>query len=575
MEQNSGDQISFPIISDVNASRYGFTQVNNNLIFTLYKNVNDLWKNFILKNFEDFSFCYYKAMEFDAIYDKSRKRKLLTFLKSIFDQNNMDVSLVMVKAITYFLKNDVDEFNIIENIIKDILPNCCFIKKCIGGKYIWDVDPAKKFKLGIGKVFVLNYINNNFDKDATWKFIKKHCFYKNGVWVYKDGKAKEVINESVKNYLKSGGILVEEKLDSQKFEAFIPLKLLNKDVSGSARFTLEKSVGDGKRVYLKGIASTTGVDRDDERVSTNFIKKMKDVAVGLPIFVKSHRPSEIEDTIGVITDTYGDENEFGIEAKLMKAEDNENVAKIIKQLDDDILYGFSVGGKITKAFREFNETLKKEVMVIDDGELYHVLLTNQPANGETFAETISKSLNKDNNAESGREKLDKMYQYKHSSRLHKEEVDADSIDKSALPDTAYPINHQTKEVSKDYAHHFVSNDVLYLHKGLLIQAYNKAVKDKAPEHIVNHLRTHLQIIGLDKQVEEMQNIIDHLENLDDVQGVLNSLVTELTPFFKAINSVRKLNAGIDDKKKMLKHTIDEVSTKIETILSQLDVEDES
>jgi len=577
MEEYTDQQVKFQIVNGVNPKKYGFIQIRDYLIFHLYKECNDNWKKFVINNFDSFSKCYYAAMQFDATKDRARKRKLSTFLKSIFDQENFDVALVMVKAISYLLSKNIDEDLLVEKVIKEILPNCCFIKKVNhSNKYVWTIDEEKKFKSGIGKIFVLNYINNNFDKDTTWKFIKKYCFYKDGVWVYKNDKTKEIIQNAINHYIKSGGIIVEEKTVNQKFEAFIPLKLLSKDAQGSSRFVLDKDAatvgtagGTEKRKFLTGAAATTGIDREGERLSKNFIKKMKETAVDLPLFCSTHNPQDVDRTIGVITKSAGDDNTFEIEAKLVKEETNANVSKILGQMNDGVKYGFSVGGRITKAFREFNEGLKKEVLVLDDGELFHVLLTNQPANPETFAEAIAKSLD----SSTDKKDTDKMYEFKHNSRLHKDEPDVDNLEKSNLPETAFPINHKTHECFKDYAHHFISGVELFLHKGLLIQSYGKAVKEKAPECVLNHLVTHLQIVGLSKQMNELATLSNTLDSIDDMTKMMESLTTELTPFFKNVNSVSKLNVGIDEKKKILKNVIEDVSAKITNILSTIDVEE--
>jgi hypothetical protein len=568
------EKIIFSNIDGINAQKYGFIYVPQGLLFVGYKVVDSLWKKFVIKNFVAFSNCYYASMKFDVDGDKNRKRKLYTFLQSIFDQDNFDVALVMIKAVYYLLNEKYDEQQIIERIIKHILPDAGFVKILKnGGKYVWKILDDKKFNSSIGKLFVLNYINSNFDKDAAWKSVKKLCYYKDNVWINKDIKSKNSTNQAVSNYLKNGGIIVEEKMVNQNFEAFIPLTVLHKELNGSSKFVLEKTVGTEKRMHLRGTAANTSPDREDERLSKNFIKKMIDIAVGLPLMIKSHVPGqrELDDTIGVIEESFGNDNEFGIDAKLQKSEDNINVKKILTKMEDGIRYGFSVGGKITKAFREFNEVLKKEILVLDDGDLFHVLLTDQPVNPDTFAHAIAKSLNKDSGQENKDTPKD-MYAFKHSSKLHKAETDAEEVKISELPETAYPINHLTKEIFKDYAHHFVTGGSLYLHKGLLVQAYNKAIQSKAPECIVNHLRTHLQIVGLDKEMIEVQNLIERIDEVDDISKTLGALTGELVPFFKAINSMKNLKVGIEEKKVMLKNVVEDVSTKITKILDTIEIE---
>lgn len=550
------------------SKEYPFSEVDGGVIFSVYKaNANSAWRKFIKLNIEDFAKAYWYSMKLDAEQSKSRKRKLSTFIKSIYDQKDMDVALIMIKAISYLIDKETPEGDIIETIVKSVLPSAGFSKSLVFGRYVWGKDDRKKFKSIIGKAFVLNYINNNFDKDAVWKFVKKYCFMKDGVWNYKNSKSKKILRTSILSYLKTGGIIVEEKLNKE-FTAWIPLAVMNKAITnGAGRFCKETAEGNPT---LSGVASNTSVDRDEERVASTFIKKMQKTAVGLPIFINSHYPNSVDETIGVIKETGGDDNTFEISGVMEKPDDNELVKKVMNKMELGIGYGFSVGGRVTKAFREFDEDLQKEVIVLADGDLHHVLLTNQPANADTFAEAVAKSVREET---SKRENLDKIYEYKHSSRLAKDEVSSESVVTNELPDTAFPINHRSQEVSKDYAHHFIKESCLYLHKGLLVKQYKKAIADKAPEYVVSHLRTHLQVIGLGKQVEELNNMIENMETLDETTNLMNSLVTELTPLFKAVGSVKNLDSDIDSKKSMLKNVLEDVSTKIVNILESVEIED--
>ncbi len=582
MAEHIEEKIAFEAIRNISCGNYGFNTCGDKVIFSVYKvNADIKWRNFIKANFTDLAKINYTAMKLDSTRVRSRKRRLSTFIKSIYEQDNELVALLMVKSLAYLIDNceDIDGINedeVINKIISEILPQAGFSKVVSDkGRYIWMINDGKKFKKSIGKAFVLNYINSNFDKDSVWKWIKKYCFLKDGIWNYKNYQSKEKLFEIVKTYIKNGGIIVEENFNKE-FEFFVPLKNIGKENDkGRSCFILEKAVGENKSLFITGIAATTHVDRDEERFSEEFISKMQTSAVGLPLFVNSHQPKGLDDTIGVIVKSGGDKNSLEIEAKLESPENNENVRKVFNKMDMGIPYGYSVGGRVTKAYREFDKKLGKEVVVLADGQLHHVLLTNQPANPNTMAEAVAKSM-KSESAESRKvEDVSKMYAIKHRSSIHNNEPSEDIVMKSIseLPDTAFPIDHKSFEVNKSYVHHFVSDGQLYLHKSLLIKAYRKAVNENASKYVVSHLKTHMSMIGLQEISDSMDSIIKSVENNEEVENMTIDLGKEIKNLVNAVMTVKPLKASKLEKLNMVKDVLDDVSTKITNILGNVEIEE--
>ena len=358
--------------------------------------------------------------------------------------------------------------------------------------------------------------------------------------------------------------------EPKPFSAFIPFgKIIDED--GNDFFSLEKEAAKEKHPIIKGTASTTSVDREDERASKSFIEKMRRTGKGLPLTAETHRPESPQQTVGVITKTGGDEDTFHIEGRLMKPSKSEMVSFILEQINTGINYGLSVGGKITKVFREYNEELGKEVFVIEDGDIYHVALTTQPANADTFGVAIRKSISEELNSsrqESG------TLTYKHSSRLAKEAPAIDNVKTDDLPDIAFPSDVGRKNVFKKYPHHFVSDKgMLYLHRDMLVKSFVQALRDNADPAAMNHLATHLQVIGLSKKIDELKSLSESIESLSIVKQVSGELSAELTEFFKTVSSVAQLQTGIDEKKNILKNVITDVSTRISEILKPLEKEE--
>lgn len=571
MEEHTG--LTFPEIVGIDYNKYGFSKIGDSFVFSVYKAVKDPYcRDIIKRSFEDFAKANYKAMVFDSEKPRARKRKLFTFIKSIYEQDNYLVSLVMIKAINHLLDNNYEEEDVIERIVREFLPNAGFKKTIKNGRYIWTVDNRKKFKQTIGKAFVLNYINSNFDKDSVWLWLKKHCYRTvEGTWVYKKPNIKEKFFNIVKSFIKDGGTLVEENLN-QEFNAFMPLAVLNKDASGINRYVLEKEVDGKKTFYVQGVAANTEVDRDEERIGEVFIEKMKKEAKGLPLIVNTHYPKSLDETIGVIVKSEGDKKTFEISAKLESPEANDNVKKALSKMDLGVNFGFSVGGRITKAFREYNKKLDKEIIVLADGQLHHVLLTNQPANPTTFAEAVAKSLHKEGGE---KDRINKIYSVKHSSICHKNEPSITEVIKSVseLPDTAFPINHKENIVCKDYAHHFMDDEELFLHQELLVKSYQKAITSDAPNFVINHLQNHLYTIGLNKMVKDIDNLKSSYENLEEIQNLTGEIASEMKGLLKSVSSIRKLKADSGDKMKMLKGVINDVSENLINVFDSIDVEE--
>jgi hypothetical protein len=158
--------------------------------------------------------------------------------------------------------------------------------------------------------------------------------------------------------------------------------------------------------------------------------------------------------------------------------------------------------------------------------------------------------------------------FKHNSRLMKNAPIHSEIDTAKLPDEAFPIH--CGEIGKEYPHHFINdNNVMFLHKDLLINSYIKAIEKKAPDAILQHLLNHLQVIGLSKQIEEMVNLSDTVENLNVIKEVTSSVTEELVNYFKTVKTVGQLQSGIDEKRKILKNYINDASIRINNIFKPM------
>lgn len=562
MQQDT--EVTYRPISDVNPAKYGFVQIApNDMIFSSKTLTDDPdWKVFVDAHFEDFSDSYYYAMQCDVTGSKSRKRKVYNLLQSIFDQETTDPALLMVKAVARY-RGGMEEQDIVGKVISEILPYGGYTKSLnASNRYIWKLSDKKRFKKGVGRAFISTYIDSSFEKDIAWKMVKKHCYLKDGIWIYKNDRVRDIIEKTFLSYFNAKGVIVDEVIlhEQKDFSGFVTFgKVVTED--GEDFLSLAKEVQQEKHPIIVGIASTTEPDREDERVSKSFLDKMKRTGKNLPITDNTHYASKAESVIGVVKETGGSDETFEIKAKLMKPSDSKAVAFIIKQMQTGIKYGLSVGGRVTKVFREFNEKMKKEIYVLDDGELFHIALTTQPANPETLGVAIGKSVTGKTIARD----------IKHNSRMAKNAPSEESVSAMILPDVAYPRDYKDGKVFKDYPHHFIapSTGSLYLHKEMVTKAFAKAVEAQAPESVLNHLRTHLQIIGLEDQIETIESISKITEGLSNHTTVVENLTKELGDFFGIVRKVMDTSATAEMKKTLLAPAIAEASQSISKICENL------
>lgn len=174
-------------------------------------------------------------------------------------------------------------------------------------------------------------------------------------------------------------------------------KTITLETTGSFPFTfyIEKAVATEteKELVIEGVASTTNIDHDNERMSKEALDAMVNIinAQGVPLRVE-HSKSE-NAVIGNVFKGWVDErNQLHIQARLDKSHP---VAPVLhhsmKELGKKM--GFSVGGLVKHAMREFSEAKGKLVKTFYDVELKEVSVTPRPANYDSWA--IAKSMAKD------------------------------------------------------------------------------------------------------------------------------------------------------------------------------------
>lgn len=160
-------------------------------------------------------------------------------------------------------------------------------------------------------------------------------------------------------------------------------------------FYIEKAVAADieEELILEGVASTTNIDHDDERMSREALQAMANIINEQSVPLRVEHSKSDNAVIGkVFKGWLDDRNQLHIRASLDKSHP---VSPILHRSmkSDGKKMGFSVGGIVKHAVKEFSESVGRLVKTFYDVELKEVSVTPRPANYDSWA--ISKSIARD------------------------------------------------------------------------------------------------------------------------------------------------------------------------------------
>ena len=158
------------------------------------------------------------------------------------------------------------------------------------------------------------------------------------------------------------------------FEVGLPLSRVWKDEGGA--------------LWFEGVASSTSLDKQQERMTENAIRKMA-TFTGIDL-LPSHQAGPLEE-LGTVTETYADNQTFRVAGVL--DEGNPEARRLFEKVSQGKPYQLSVGGRVTRAFWAHDDELGKRIKHIEDVELDHVALCRpgQAANPDTYLQVMAKS----------------------------------------------------------------------------------------------------------------------------------------------------------------------------------------
>ena len=161
-----------------------------------------------------------------------------------------------------------------------------------------------------------------------------------------------------------------------QFDVTIPLVKMWQDGKGGLRF--------------EGVAASTSLDRQDERLTLAAIEKMEQYC-GIDL-LPSHGSGVLEE-LGVVEKCWLDNAQFRIAGSLDAS--NPEAVRLYERLKAGKQYGLSVGGRVLSAHREFDAEAGKHVKYIDDVELDHVAVCrpSSAANPDTYLTVLAKAAN--------------------------------------------------------------------------------------------------------------------------------------------------------------------------------------
>lgn len=157
------------------------------------------------------------------------------------------------------------------------------------------------------------------------------------------------------------------------------------------KFFIEKAVTveDDKEFILEGIASTTNLDHDSERMSESALRSMEAAIndFGVPLRVE-HQKEDMA-IIGKVYKAWVDErNQLHVKARLDKSHPASTI--LYNSMKTGAKMGLSVGGLVKHAVRELSEKTGKMVKTFYDVALKEVSVTPRPANYDSWL--VAKSI---------------------------------------------------------------------------------------------------------------------------------------------------------------------------------------
>jgi HK97 family phage prohead protease len=195
--------------------------------------------------------------------------------------------------------------------------------------------------------------------------------------------------------------------------------------------------------YLDGIASSTGVDRDTERMSEHALDSMvRSINAGQINLFMDHQ-HEWKNAIGLLESASKRDGRVHAKIRLERSDSPMSPVKyLLDKLSSGINLGLSVGGSVVKQHDEYDKAIGRKVGVIDDVELYEVSVVGIPSNPDCPV-SMSKSFDEDGLKKNLGQMMKSDLKFRFGEGRHLEK----SVDGVVLTGQSSPIGHNTTEAN--------------------------------------------------------------------------------------------------------------------------------
>jgi HK97 family phage prohead protease len=135
---------------------------------------------------------------------------------------------------------------------------------------------------------------------------------------------------------------------------------------------------------LSGIASTTSVDRDEEKMSDEALRTMVDDIRTIGVNLFGNHEHNWENTLGVINQANLLDNQVHVGITLDDPNTNPKVPMLLNKLKKGIKLGLSVGGNVLNYKWEYDKSVGKKIKVLDKVKIYEVSVVGIPSNADSY-----------------------------------------------------------------------------------------------------------------------------------------------------------------------------------------------
>jgi HK97 family phage prohead protease len=210
---------------------------------------------------------------------------------------------------------------------------------------------------------------------------------------------------------------------------------------------LNKNVDD----TLTGIASTTSLDRDDERMSEQALKDMVYEIKKNGVNLHEDHQHGWQNTLGVIKDAELINNQVQVKINLDDPSTNPKIPALLNKMKRGIRLGLSVGGNVQGFKWEYDRTAGKKIKVLDKVKIYEVSVVGIPSNADSYL-SIPEAI-----AKSAKQKHGDCYLCDGSGLIKEEDRDCPRCDGQGTLNKS-KTDEYCPRCSK-YTHHSSSGDV--------------------------------------------------------------------------------------------------------------------